>query len=61
MIREWFSYYNLLDVTTMLELAIWRCNMDGNEQDAEARMASRQNCGNDMNVIIPAVLPFLEE
>ena len=60
MIREWFAYYERLDVTTMLELAIWKVNLDGNERDAHARQASRQNCGGDMNVIIPAVLPFLE-
>ena len=57
--REWFAYCDLLDVTTMLELAIWRCN-NGNERDAEARQAIRQNCGSDMNVIIPGVLEYLE-
>ena len=56
-IQEWFAYYYLLDVTTMLELAIWRANMDHNGQDA--RQASRGRCGNDMNVIIHAVLPYL--
>ena len=59
-IRKWFAYYYLLDVTTMLELGIWRCNMDGNEPGAEARQASRRNCGSDMNVIIPGVLQFSE-
>ena len=60
-IREWFAYYDLLDVATMLELAIWRCNMGDNERDgAEARQRNRRNCGNDMNIIIPGVLPFLE-
>ena len=34
--------------------------MDGNEQDTEARQARRENCGNDMNVIISGVLPFLD-
>ena len=57
-IREWFAYYDLLDVTTMLELAIWRCN-NGNERDAMARQAIRRNCGNDMSVIIPGVLDYL--
>lgn len=59
-IREWFAYYNLLDVTTLLELAIWSSNMTGNERGVEARRASRANCGGDMNVIIPGVLRFLE-
>lgn len=59
-IRKWFAYYYLLDMSTMLELAIWRCNVDGNEQDADARYASRQNCGGDMNIIIPGVLSFLD-
>ena len=59
LIREWFSYYDLLDVTTMLELAIWRCN-NGNGQDAEIRQRNRRNCGGDMNVIIPGVLEYLE-
>ena len=59
-IREWFACYDLMDMSMMLELAIWRCN-NGNEQNAEARQASRRNCGNDMNVIIPGVLPFLED
>ena len=60
LIREWFAYFDRLDVTTMLELAIWRVNLDGNERDVQARQASRQHCGGDMTVIIPAVLPFLE-
>ena len=60
LIREWFAYYHRLDVTTMLELAVWRANMNGNEQSADARQASRQNCGSSMNVIIKGVLPFLE-
>ena len=60
-IREWFAYYHLLDVTTMLELAIWRCNVDAaNAQDANARQASRRNCGSEMNVIIPGVLQFFD-
>ena len=59
-IRRWFAYYDLLDVTTMLELAIWRCNVDNNEQSAEARQRNCRNCGSDMNIIIPGVLPFLE-
>ena len=59
-IREWFAYYDRLDVSTMLELAIWRVNMGGNERDADARQAIRQNCGSGMNVIILSVLPFLE-
>ena len=60
-IREWFAYYYLFDVTTMLELAVWRANMDANERDVEARQAGRRSCGNDMNVIIPCVLDYLEE
>ena len=74
-IRKWFAYYDRLDVTTLLELAIWRANMDGNGHDAEAmqrnprmrrrrrgeRDASRRNCGADMNIIIPAVLEYLEK
>ena len=59
-IREWLAYCEWLDVTTLLELAIWRCNMDGNERDAEARQASRRSCGSDMNIIIPAVGKYLE-
>ena len=60
-IRNWFGYYNLLDVTTMLELAIWKANMDGNqEQDMETRQARRRSCGNDMSVIIPGVLDCLD-
>ena len=59
-IREWFAYYDRLDVTTMLELAIWRVNINGNELDAEARQASRKRCGNDMSVIIPGVLEYLD-
>ena len=59
-IQNWFAYCDLLDVTTFLELAIWNVNMDGNEQDAEGRQARRRSCGSDMNVIIPAVLQFLE-
>ena len=59
--RKWFAYYDRLDVTTMLELAIWRVNMDGfNEEDTEARQAIRRNCGNEMNIIIPGALEFLE-
>ncbi|KAL9186790.1 hypothetical protein ACHAXT_010510 [Thalassiosira profunda] len=57
-IRKWFAYYDLLDVTTMLELAIWRCN-NRNERDMESRQRIRRQCGGDMNVIIPGVLPFL--
>ena len=60
-IREWLAYCEWLDVTTLLELAIWRCNMGGNEQRAEARQANRRNCGSKMNVIITGVLEFLEE
>ena len=56
-IREWFAYYERLDVTTMLELAIWGANIDGNGRDA--RQASRSRRGNDMNVIIQAVLPYV--
>ena len=60
-IRNWFGYYNMLDVTTMLELAIWKANMDGNqEQDMETRQARRRSCGNDMSVIIPGVLDCLD-
>ena len=60
LIREWFAYLDQSDVTTMLELAIWRANMNGNEQDAEAKQARRRDCGSDMNVIIPGVLRFSE-
>ena len=59
-VREWFAYYNLLDVTSILELAIWRASMNCTERGAVARKASRRKCGNVMNVIIPGVLPFLE-
>lgn len=59
-IRNWFAYCNLLEVTTLLELAIWRVNMNRSNQSAEARKESRISCGGDMNVIIPSVLPFLE-
>ena len=60
LIREWFAYYDWLDVTTMLELAIWKANMDANASGANGRQRSRQNCGNDMSVIIPGALIFLE-
>ena len=60
LIREWFAYYERLDVTTMLELAIWRGNMNGSERDVSARQASRIRCGSDMNVIIPCVLKYFE-
>ena len=60
LIREWFAYYDRLDVTTLLELAIWRSNMNGNEQNAEAKRMLRRSCGSDMNVIIPGVLEYLE-
>ena len=59
LIREWFAYYERLDVTTMLELAIWRCN-NSIMQGAEARQAIRRSCGSDMNVIISGVLEYLE-
>ena len=55
-IRDWFAYYDILDVTTMLELAIWRCN-NGKEQNA-VRQASRRNCGSDMNIISRACYSF---
>ena len=58
-IRKWFAYYHLLDVTTMLELAIWKCN-NGTGEDAAARQSSRSNSGSDMNVIIPGVLDCLD-
>ena len=58
---KWFAYYCLLDVTTILELAIWRVNMDGNEQDAEARQERRRMSGSDMNIIIPGVVSYLED
>ena len=45
----------------MLELAIWRVNMDGNERDGEARQASRRNCGSEMSIIIPGALEYLED
>ncbi len=60
LIRERFAYYDRLDVTTMLELAIWRVNIVGNEQDANTRQARRRSFGSDMNIIIPRVLEYLE-
>ena len=61
-IRDWFAdYYDLVEVTTMLELAIWRVNMNGNENSSEVRQTIRRNRGNDMNIIIPGVLPYLKQ
>ncbi len=44
----------------MLELAIWKARMDDDELDADARRASRERCGNDLNVIVPGVLLYLK-
>lgn len=43
-----------------LELAIWKARMDDDELDADARRASRERCGNDLNVIVPGVLLYLK-
>ena len=60
LIREWFAYYDLSDVTTLLELAIWKANVNDIDQDAAARQDSRRRCGTGLNVVIPGVLRFLE-
>ena len=60
-LREWFTYCDLSDISTMLELAIWKARMmDDDELDAEARQASRRRCGIDLNVIVPGVLLYLK-
>jgi hypothetical protein len=60
-LRKWFTYCDLSDISTMLELAIWKARMmDDDELDAEARQASRRRCGIDLNVIVPGVLLYLK-
>ena len=59
-LRKWFTYCDLSDISTMLELAIWKARMDDDELDANARRASRERCGNDLNVIVPGVLLYLK-
>ena len=59
-IRGLFTYYDLIDdAMTLLELAIWKANIDEtNDQGSDARQSCRRNCGADMNIIMKGVLQF---
>ena len=59
-IRGLFTYYDLIDdAMTLLELAIWKANIDEtNNQDSDARQSCRRNCGAEMNIIMKGVLQF---
>ena len=62
-VRGLIAYYELVEATTILELAIWKANMgarENDQQDDEARQACRQNCGADMNVIVKLVLQYFK-
>jgi hypothetical protein len=58
--REWMFYLYRRDVSTLLELAIWKSGMNGNqpETDRTKREAIRNQLGNDMSVIIPSVMEY---
>jgi len=58
-IRGFFTYYELIEATTVLELAIWKANIDeNNERDSKARQRCRRKCGASMNIIMKEVLKF---
>jgi hypothetical protein len=59
-IREWVFYLYLRDVATLLELAIWKRGMIGDQPETEPaeRQAIRGQVGNDMSVIIPGVMEY---
>lgn len=58
-IRVLFAYYELVEATTLLELAIWKANIDeGVGRDHESRQTRRRACGRGMNVIISGVLQY---
>ena len=55
-IRVLPAYYELPEVTTILELALWKARMDEYD-DLNAREEYRVTCG--AGIIIPNVLSFL--
>ena len=60
LVRGLITYHELTEVTTLLELAIWKAHLatigKENLYDIEARQHCRLNCGSDMNVIIRGML-----
>lgn len=60
-IRSLFAHYELVEATSILELAIWKANLDrGIAQDEEARQACRRRCGREINVVIAGALQYIE-
>jgi hypothetical protein len=58
--REWMFYLYRRDVSTLLELAIWKTGMNDNqpETDRAKREAIRDQLGNEMNIIIKGVMKY---
>ena len=54
------AYCELIEATTILELAIWKAKLDQQyvEDIKEARQVCRTNCGAEMNIIMKGVLSF---
>mmetsp|Transcript_6322 Transcript_6322/g.11267 ORF Transcript_6322/g.11267 Transcript_6322/m.11267 type:complete len:552 (-) Transcript_6322:211-1866(-) len=58
--KHWITYWDRMDATTNLELAIWKINLiNGMDEDRESRLRIREGCGRDMKVIIDGVMEFL--
>ena len=55
-IRALFAYYELVEVTTILELELWKAKVNEFD-DLNFREECRFTCG--AGIIIPIVLPFL--
>ena len=55
------TYWELREATTLLELAVWKSNLnDDTEQTAEMRQRRRQECGTDIHIIMNCVLEFFD-
>jgi len=54
------TYWELKDATSVLELAIWKTNLDDTAQTTELRQHRRQESGADMQIIMSHVLQFFD-
>ena len=54
------TYWELKEATTIIELAVWRCNMKNENANDESRQLIRTHCGRKIQAIMSGVLQFFD-
>lgn len=54
------TYWELKESLPLLELAVWKSNLNDMEQTSEMRQRRRRECGTDIHIIMNCVLEFFD-